>query len=164
MKLFEDFPPDSRVWIYQCNRPFSQEETEKINAILNDFTESWKAHNNQLKAGGTVAFHRFIIFCVDEKMYQASGCSIDKSTHLLRGIEKNFNVFLFNRMQVAYLENDVVSACPLQQFIALYEEGNVTGNTMIFNNTITHLSQLEKNWIQKVDESWIVSYLPVIKK
>jgi hypothetical protein len=164
MQLFEKFPSDSRIWIYQCNRPFTSEETERINSSIASFTKSWTAHNNQLKAGGLVVHNRFIILCVDENMFQASGCSIDKSTHLIRETEKEYKVFLFNRLQIAYLDSENVIACPLQQFITLYEEGKVNAGTMIFNNTITHLSQVEKEWLQRVDESWINAYLPVTNK
>jgi hypothetical protein len=164
MQLFENFSPESKIWIYQCNRPFTQEEIQSIGIKCNQFTDSWTAHDIKLKASFEIIYNRFIIFCVDENIEGASGCSIDKSVHLIREIEKQNQVFLLNRMQVAYIENDHVSACPLSVFIKLYETGKVNLQTLVFNNTITQLSQLSTDWKQPLKDSWIATHLPVLNK
>ncbi len=164
MQLFENFSPESKIWIYQCNRPFTQDEIQNLNITCKKFTDSWTAHDIKLKASFAIIFNRFIIFCVDEKIEGASGCSIDKSVHLIREIEKQYQVFLLNRTQVAYIENDHVSACPLSVFTKLYETGKVNLQTVVFNNTITQLSQLNSDWKQPLAESWIANHLPVLNK
>ena len=35
-------PPNSKVWIYQANRSFSQDEVREISDILENFTDSWR--------------------------------------------------------------------------------------------------------------------------
>ncbi|MEP7264748.1 MAG: ABC transporter ATPase [Bacteroidota bacterium] len=164
MQLFEGFSPDSKIWIYQCNRPFTAEEIISISDSCKRFTDSWKAHEHQLKASSTILYNRFIIFCVDENTAGASGCSIDKSVHLIREIEKQYQVFLLNRMQVAYMENDQVSACPLNMFLKMYENEEVNAQTLVFDNTITTLAELNSKWIQPVKSTWMNNKLPVLRK
>jgi hypothetical protein len=164
MQLFENFSPQSRVWIYQCNRPFTQQEIAEITSTCKTFTESWTAHENKLKAASAVLYNRFIVFCVDEETSGASGCSIDKSVHLVRDLEKQYHIFLLNRMQVAYLENENVMACPLPIFLNLFSENKVNSSTKIFNNLVTTLSEMNAGWIQPVSESWIQHHLPQTKK
>ena len=37
---FDQLPEESRVWIYQANRSFSEEELEEINSKLQTFLDS----------------------------------------------------------------------------------------------------------------------------
>ena len=48
-------PADSRIWIYQSNREFTNAEETQIEKLTKDFLESWTAHNQELKA----SFDRF---------------------------------------------------------------------------------------------------------
>jgi hypothetical protein len=162
--LFENFSPESKVWIYQCNRPFTEQEITEITSACKSFTDSWTAHENRLKAASAVLYNRFIVFCVDEETAGASGCSIDKSIHLIRDLEKKYHIFLLNRMQVAYLENDQVLACPLPVFLDLFSENKVNTETKIFNNMVTTLSEMNAGWIQPVSESWISNHVLQTKK
>lgn len=164
MQLFEGFSPDSKIWIYQCNRPFTTEEINSISEVCKRFTDSWKAHEHQLKASSAVLYSRFIVFCVDENTAGASGCSIDKSVHLIREIEKQYQVFLFNRMLVAYMKNNEVMACPLSMLLKMYENEEINAQTMVFDNTITTLAELNSKWIQPVSATWINNQLPVLRK
>src|SRR5690242_11524154 len=108
----ETLPPDSRIWIYQSDRELTTEEVEQIKDETRKFLESWTAHNQTLKAGCEIRYNRFLILMVDEKSAGASGCSIDKSVHFIKSIEKNFKVSFFDRMMFAFKRNDRVEAVP----------------------------------------------------
>ena len=41
---FNTLPEDSRVWIYQANRSFSDEELEQIQTKLNTFIDDRRQH------------------------------------------------------------------------------------------------------------------------
>jgi hypothetical protein len=71
------FSESSRVWIYQADRQLSDTETLEIQKSLNNFVNTWTAHNNQLSAAAEVRYNRFLILIVDEEQAGASGCSID---------------------------------------------------------------------------------------
>ncbi|MEO8533747.1 MAG: ABC transporter ATPase, partial [Flavobacterium sp.] len=40
---FENLPGESRIWIYQSNRKFSDEEFSEIESDLKSFIEGWAA-------------------------------------------------------------------------------------------------------------------------
>ena len=45
---FNVLPESSRVWTYQANRTFTDEELEEIKEKLNVFIENWTAHGSDL--------------------------------------------------------------------------------------------------------------------
>ena len=47
---FENLPEESRIWIYQSNRKFSDAEFSEIETALQTFLESWAAHGTSLES------------------------------------------------------------------------------------------------------------------
>ncbi len=41
---FDTLPETARIWIYQCNRSFSDSELEEISKKISVFLEEWAAH------------------------------------------------------------------------------------------------------------------------
>ncbi|MEL6976420.1 MAG: ABC transporter ATPase, partial [Bacteroidota bacterium] len=74
---FEALPDESRVWIYQSNRSFTEAEITEIKEGLAQFLTQWTAHGSELKAGFTIKYKRFIVIALDQSLAGASGCSID---------------------------------------------------------------------------------------
>lgn len=145
---------NARIWIYQANRPFSEQEEDNINHLLGDFTSQWNAHGHKLAAKAEVRYHRFIILMVDEQLVQASGCSIDKSVHVIRQIEDEFGVNLFDRFNMAYKEDGTVVSCNRAEFEELLHSGRITEETIVFNNTVRTLHELNTHWEVPLKQSW----------
>jgi len=78
MNTYDVMPANSRVWVYQSNRAFTDNEVEKINEQLTLFVDKWVSHNQALKAYGAVYHNQFVVLMVDESQAGASGCSIDR--------------------------------------------------------------------------------------
>jgi hypothetical protein len=144
----------SRVWIYQSNRPFSATEALSINQKLNDFVSQWEAHGSKLTAKAEIRYNRFIVLMVDEEQAGASGCSIDKSVNLMKQIEQEFHVSLFDRFNMAYRDADQVKSCSREEFEQLIAEGEVTGDTVVFNNLIQTVAELDSHWEVPAKDSW----------
>src|SRR5690606_11396215 len=121
------FSPQSKVWIYQSNRLFTHSDLAYLHETLAAFTESWTAHTQQLKAGYEIKYGHFIILIVDETLTGASGCSIDKSVHLMKEIEQKLNIDLFDRFQVAWKNGDNLTVSTKAEFEKLAESGIVNG-------------------------------------
>ena len=85
------FHPESRVWIYQCNRLFSLSEALEIEDLLKNFTGQWKSHGTPVKGAGYLFFGQFIILMADERATGVSGCSTDSSVRLIKDIEQQFS-------------------------------------------------------------------------
>lgn len=149
------FNPNSKVWIYQSNRHLNEEEVETIKTELSTFAHSWVSHSNALKAIGLVFFNRFLILMVDETDAGASGCSIDKSVHFMKTLERKYNIVLFDRMNVAYVAGEEIRTAHKNELIALYGNGTINDDTRIFNNLANTKEQLENGWVIPLSQSWV---------
>lgn len=149
-----NFSENSRVWIYQADRNLAPEELNAIQKRLNTFTATWEAHGKVLKASAEIKYNRFIIFIVDEAQAQVSGCSIDKSVAVLKTIEQEFNLSLFDRMQIAYRDEHGIQICSKTAFEALIAKGLVTEDTVVFNNLTQTYGALQTSWEVPAKQSW----------
>lgn len=145
---------NSRVWIYQSDRPFTDTEKREIESLLNDFTSQWQAHGFQLAAFAEIRYDRFIILMVDESQAGATGCSIDKSVNLMKKIEADYKVNLFDRFNISYKKQDEVFSCNKNEFEDLIQEGKITGDTIVFNNLVQTRRELETHWEIPFKKSW----------
>ena len=147
--------PHSRVWVYQSSRPFTEEEIASLNLELASFTYQWTAHNQQLAARGGVAYGRFVLLMVDEtRGGGASGCSIDKSVHFVQALGEKYQVDFFDRMSFAYWEGEEVKVAPRAEFAQLYADGQLTDETLVFDNLVDSVEALSNRWQLPLGQSW----------
>lgn len=153
--LPQDFGDNSRVWIYQADRPFNNSETFGIGKALNDFVVNWKSHGVPVKGYANIFFDQFIILMADEEATGVSGCSIDSSVHVIQEIGSKFSVDLLNWQSLAFVVDDKVQIISRQQFNDALEQSLITTRTLFFNNVVTTKRDLEEKWIIPVNESWL---------
>jgi len=153
--LPEDFAPESRVWIYQSSRRFLMSEAIEIEDMLNSFVDQWKAHGAKVKGFATMFFGQFIILMADETATGVSGCSTDSSVRLIKEIEKNHNVQLFDRLSTALIIKDKIQLLPLSQLQYAVDNGFINGETVYFNNLADTKESLENNWLIPLKDSWL---------
>ena len=150
----EHLPANTRVWIYQSTRPFSDMELTVLRSQISGFVSEWSAHSKQLAAAGDVLFERFLVLAVDESQEGASGCSIDTSVRFLKDIENQYNTQLFERMNFAYLVGEDVEVVPSSSFSKLYTEGVINDSTLVFDNLVQTIGDMKKNWLKPLSASW----------
>ena len=151
---FNTLPATSRVWIYQSNRSFSDTELEEIKSKLDIFIESWTAHGSDLKAGYDIRYKRFIILALDQEVNKATGCSIDASVTFIQQLEKLYNVDLLDKMNVSYKQGEFVAHKTLTDFRKMAKQKAVSKNTIVFNNLVTNIEELNESWEVPASESW----------
>jgi len=151
---FKSLPDTSRIWIYQCNRTFSDEEITETGAALSDFLEQWTAHGSSLKAGFEIPYNRFIVIGLDQSMASASGCSIDASVHFIQSLEQKFNVDLLDKMNVSYKQGEYIAFKDLRDFKKMAKNRAVSKNTVVFNNLVATKQEYLENWEVPASESW----------
>lgn len=156
---FNTLPDDSRIWIYQANRSFSQDELAEIVPALDQFIEDWTAHGSDLRAGYEMRYNRFIVLALDQSLTSASGCSIDASVHFIQHLEKKYGVELLDRMNVSYKQGEFVAYKPLTEFKKMAKEKAVSGNTIVFNNLVTHKLDYLEHWEVPASESWHARFM-----
>lgn len=144
-----------RVWIYQSSRFLTDEEVAVVTDILQEFVSQWTAHGNQLAGSFEVRYHLFIILQVDEEKAMVTGCSIDKSVHLLKKIEATLGVSLFDRLNIAYRDQNMnIQIASRDEFERLVTAGIVDQRTVVFNNMVTSAEDLTDKWEVPISESW----------
>ena len=148
------FSEQSRVWVYQSDKELSDEQANQVAGQLNDFVAAWTAHNHQLKAMAEVRYNRFLILIVDESQAGASGCSIDKSVNFIKRLEQQFGINLLDRFNLAYKEGEKVLSAPRHEFEQMLKDGRINTNTIVFNNLVYDLQQLEAKWEVPFKDSW----------
>ena len=145
---------NSRVWIYQAQRQLTKDEEDRIQGMLNNFTSEWQAHGHDLAALGEIRHHQFIILSVDENIAGATGCSIDKLVYLMKDIEKEFGLDLFDRFRIAFRDMGSIINCNREEFEAQIKSGLVNGQTIVFNNLISRRKELQSSWEIPLKDSW----------
>ena len=148
------FSEQSRVWIYQSGRELYEDEVKQLHEILNKFAAEWTAHNHQLKAKAEIRYNRFLILIVDESQAGASGCSIDKSVNFIKRLEQEFGINLLDRFNLAFREGEKVLSAPRDEFEDLLRSGKINSNTIVYNNLVQNLEQLETKWEVPFKDSW----------
>lgn len=151
----EDFSDASRVWIYQCSRLFFLSEALQIEEMLEQFVTGWKSHGADVKGYANLFFGQFIVLMADETVASVGGCSTDSSVHLIKEIEKQFKVELFDRQSLAFIIKDKVQLLPLSQLNYAVENKFINADTIYFNNTVTTKKELLESWLIPVKDSWL---------
>lgn len=148
------FSPQSRVWIYQSDRAFSDDEVKAIQQQLDGFSAQWKAHGQQLNAKAQVIYNFFIVFTVDEASAGVTGCSIDSSVGVVKEIEQTYHIDLFNRFNMAYKLGDKVIVVSKEDFETLVNIKAIGPQTIVFNNMVQSLQEFQTKWEIPFEQSW----------
>ncbi len=154
-----NFHPESKVWIYQCNRDFTKMEAEEIKSVLNNFASSWTSHGAKVKGFATLLLETFIMFMADESATGVSGCSTDSSVRVVKEIENNYNVELFNRQLLAFWVDNKIVQIPLNELHTALSNQFISPETLYFNNTILSKKEIEEKWLTKLKYSWLSNKL-----
>lgn len=150
----DQMPDHSRVWIYQSNRKFTDEEVQEIEQTLQSFVEQWVAHATPLTASFEVKHNRFIILAVDQEIHAASGCSIDASVRVIQELEAKYGVDLLDKMNVTYKTGEFIAFKTLIEFKQMVKTKAVSANTIVFNNLVNDLGEYREFWEVPAGESW----------
>jgi hypothetical protein len=158
-----DFPDNSKVWIYQSSRLFNMQEALQLEDMLNGFTASWQTHGTPVKGFATLFFGRFIILMADETEAGVSGCSTDSSVRLIKQIENQFDVSLFDRQMLAFIIKGKMELLPMSQLNYAMENGFISADTIYFNNLVLTKKELIEKWMIPVKDSWLSARLNNVK-
>lgn len=150
MNRLESLPKSSRVWVYQADRLLTEDENDEIQSICDEFAKNWNSHGTTLSSAIQLFNQLHIVVAVDENHKDASGCSIDKSVKLIQELGEKFGIDFFNRLNVAYVEDDELKLIHSAKF---YEVGNDA--TLVFNNLIESISDIQEKWLVPARSSWL---------
>lgn len=151
---FENLPEESRIWIYQANRKFSDTEFAEIETAVQSFLEGWAAHGTSLEASYQLKYNRFIILAINQDVQMATGCSIDASVEFIQSLEKKYNVDLLDKMNVTFKLGEHIAHKTLLDFKKMVKDKAVTENTIVFNNLVNNVQEFNEAWEVAAADSW----------
>ena len=151
---FSTLPSHSRIWIYQSDRKFSEEEISEIEEKLESFIESWSAHGQSLEASYLLKYERFIIIAVNQDVQAVTGCSIDTSVLFIQSLEQKFNVDLMDRMNVTFKTGEYIAYKSLIDFKKMAKAKSVSPSTIVYNNLVNTIEEWQDFWEVPASESW----------
>ncbi|MBQ0907999.1 ABC transporter ATPase [Flavobacterium sp. F-328] len=151
---FENLPEESRIWIYQSNRKFSDAEFAEIETAVQSFLNEWAAHGTSLEASYQLKYNRFIILAVNQDVQMATGCSIDASVEFIQSLEKKYSVDLLDKMNVTFKLGEHIAHKPLLDFKKMVKDKAVTENTIVFNNLVNNVQEFNESWEVAAVDSW----------
>jgi hypothetical protein len=153
--LPKDFSDKSRVWVYQSSRAFIKKEQQEINEQLEQFYTQWTAHGAAVKGWAKVLFGQFIVVMADETAVSVSGCSTDSSVKIIKSIERQYSVNMFDRMSITFMRKGKAEMLPLGQIQYAIDKGFIDGETYLFNNVVYTKAELQERWLVPLRKSWL---------
>jgi len=150
--------PESRMWFYGLEKPMTSAQSEQLKSVMDEFVAQWKAHGTQLAAAYRIIADQCLILAVDETQQQATGCSIDKSVHLLQEFGAKHGLDFFNRLLVFTMGERGFEALSPTVLKARITEGRIDGDTPVMNTLAATLRESGDGMIT-LRESWAAKYL-----
>lgn len=155
-----DFADNSYVWVFQSNRPFIEKEEVEINEQLHQFYAQWMSHGQPIKGWAKVLYHQFIVVMAEPDPNNAlCGSSRDAISRLMKSLERQYSINLFDRMNLTFLVKDKAEMLPMNQVQYALDKGYITPETPFFNNAITTKKQMLEAWLVPVNKSWLAGRL-----
>lgn len=153
---FAQMPAHARIWVYQSDRKFKQDEVTWIESHLKNFCENWNTHGAKMPTSFTLKFDQVIIFSVDESQLGASGCSIDSSVRILREIEQKFGVNLLDQGKVGFLaDQNNLTVNSVFGIKSSLQQGFIQPETLVLNPLVKEKADLEHRWLVSAKDSWL---------
>lgn len=161
MLTYNDMPLSARSWVYQSDREITDLEVNEISRKAAMFLMEWSSHGNVMRASIDVLHNRFFVVLVDEKAASATGCGIDKSVKFMQQMETDYKINLFDRMLVTYRDTDaVIKTTKLYTFEQMMEKGELSADTIVFNNMVDTKADMQTKWEVPVKLSWHSRMIP----
>ena len=155
---FKNIPDDSRVWIYQSNKDFSDSDIKIIENKTTLFIDNWKAHGNDLQASYLIKERRFLVIAVNEKFNSIGGCSIDYSLQLVNDISNTIKLDLLDRLLVNYRSENKIKSISLRDLKNKIKNRSFSPETIIFNTTVKTKKELSSDFELKISSSWLSKF------
>ena len=156
---YNSLPDSARVWVYQSNRAFLENELLTIRKESAEFINSWTRHGDQLKGGFTILYNQFLVLAIDESFANASGCSIDSSVRFVQKLEGQLSVDLMNKLNISFKDGENINIVSMADFQHYAKTDKITSETIVFNNMVQTKEEVATKWEVPAKDSWHQRFL-----
>ncbi len=163
---FAHLPDGARLWTFGTSRLLAPDEEARLLAATDRFLEGWKAHGHPLAAAREWRLGRFLLVAVDDRITPPSGCSIDALVRTLGAMERELGVELVGGAplwlrRVPGEGPDAVERVSRDEFRRRAAEGEIDGDTLVFDLTLTRVGELRAGeWERRAADGWHAWLLP----
>lgn len=141
--LFSSLSNKARVWIYPVDKKLESDDASKIEVSLKHFILNWHSHGRKVIAESTILFDRFIIIGAEIPEAEISGCGIDASVHAVESIGAQSDFSILTGLTIFFRETEgSIQHVSRSEFRAKVRNGEITGDTLVIDPSITLLSEL----------------------
>ena len=157
---FRTLPDDARLWVFAADRPVTGPAAERLLGEVDGFLDGWAAHGQPLTCARDWREDRFLAVAVDQRAEHASGCSIDGLFRVLKGLEGELGASLLGGGRVLYRDaSGAVRTASRDEFSTLATQGTVTGDTRVFDATVSTAGAWRERLEKPAEESWHAALL-----
>jgi hypothetical protein len=162
---FDQLPDDARVWVFAASRPLSEAESAPLLRGVDGFIDGWAAHGSPVRGARDWRHERFLLVGADERATGVSGCSIDSLFHALAAAEADTGVRLRDSSLVFFRDPaGEIRTVPRPEFRRLAAAGEVTGDTPVFDNTVTTAGDIRSGrWETRLRDAWHARAFPIAR-
>lgn len=151
---FDKLPDSSRLWIFAANRQLSEAEADMLLREMQSFCNSWVAHEAPVTGSAEMMYNQFLLVAADEATFP-TGCSTDEMVRRVRSLGETYDAGFFGMPKVQYLASGAVLSVNRTDFGDLAKSGEASDETIVFDNTLTTLSEFRKGkWEIPAKDSW----------
>ena len=156
----QSFPASARIWIFGADRELEARESGRLLTAVDAFLATWAAHGTPLRATRSWRYGRFLIVAADTGTSAPSGCSIDALVGVLREMEGRLGVRFLGNEAVWYRDGqDRIRKASRPEFRGLARSGQVAAESVVFDNSITELSELRAGrWEGPARDRWHAAF------
>ena len=148
-------PPDSKLWIFTADKEFDQTQQAQIASVLSEFFKVWNSHSHPVNGEVEFFYNRFVVISGHCGADNVSGCSTDSLFRVIKQIEEAASVKLEQSGKIFYKDNGQVQCVTSDEFEGLVKAGKVNSDTIVFNNSISSLSEFNSGkWETTFGNSW----------
>lgn len=159
----ETLADEAQLWVYVADRTLSDAELETLDEFLERFLDQWSSHGRTVEGAFEIRDRRILLLAGHIADAEISGCGIDESVRTIDRIAEEMGFSWLPGLNVFYrdAEGEVV-ATDRGSFQELAEQGEITGETSVFDPTIDTLEALREDGLERpARSSWHASVFPI---
>ncbi len=161
---FDSLPDDARLWVFAAHAPLDEVDAPRLLGAVDGYLKTWKAHGAPLVCARDFRDERFLLIAVDERASGASGCSIDGLFNLLKEAEGGVGTSLVAGGQIFFRgAGGIIFNCSRREFEFMAQMGDVNGDTVVFDTTLTSMADFRARFERPARESWHATLLQARK-
>jgi hypothetical protein len=155
---FSVLPDSARVWVFASDTELTGAAADTLLAAVDSFLSQWKAHGFPLSCAREWRDDRFLAIGVDVEAENASGCSIDGLFRTLQQLERTIGSRLVGGGRVFYRVGSEIRAATRDEFIERIKRGDVSGETRVFDTSLTGMRAWRTRFEQPAGAAWTAPF------